>query len=73
MSLSPNIGRKGDRIHNSAPKNFLNFANFVSKKSGHFIKQNKYNKLRREIEARREEVKRGEILSHEEIWRDRDI
>jgi hypothetical protein len=32
------------------------------------LKQNKYNKLRKEIEARRSEIKRGEILSHEEIW-----
>ena len=37
------------------------------------LKQNKYNKLRKEIEARREEIKIGDVLSHEEIWRDRDI
>lgn len=37
------------------------------------LKQNKYNKLRKEIEARRDEIKRGEVLSHEEVWRDRDI
>ena len=34
------------------------------------LKQRKYNNLRKEIETRREEVKRGEVLSHEEIWQD---
>lgn len=37
------------------------------------LKQNKYNKLRKEIEARRSEIKRGEILSHEEIWQDKGV
>jgi hypothetical protein len=36
-------------------------------------KQNKYDKLRKEIEARREEIKRGEVLSHEEIWQDKGV
>jgi hypothetical protein len=47
-------------------KKILELANIL-------LKQNKYNKLRKEIEARREEVKRGEVLSHEEIWQDRDV
>jgi len=34
------------------------------------IKQNKYNKLRKEIENRQDEIKRGEVLTHEEIWQD---
>ncbi len=34
------------------------------------LKKNKYNRLRREIEDRRTEVKKGEILSHEDIWQD---
>ena len=37
------------------------------------LKQNKYNLLRKEIEARRYEIKRGEILSHEGIWQDRGV
>ncbi len=32
------------------------------------LKKNKYNRLRKEIEVRRSEVAKGEILSHEEIW-----
>ncbi len=38
----------------------------------YFIKllmnQNKYKKLQKEIEERRNEIKNGEILSHDEIW-----
>lgn len=34
------------------------------------VKHNKYNKLRKEIESRRAEVKKGEVLPHEEIWQD---
>lgn len=37
------------------------------------LKQNKYNKLRKEIEARRNEVRKGEVLSHEEVWRDKGV
>ena len=32
-------------------------------------KQKKYKKLRKEIEERRKEIEKGEILSHEEIWK----
>jgi sialic acid synthase SpsE len=47
-------------------KKILELANIL-------LKQNKYNKLRKDIEARRDEIKRGEILSHEEVWQNRDI
>ena len=32
------------------------------------IKQNKYNKLREELEIRKAEIKNGEVLSHKELW-----
>ncbi|MDQ7056620.1 MAG: hypothetical protein Q9M89_09305 [Persephonella sp.] len=32
-------------------------------------KQKKYKTLRKEIEERRQEVLKGEVLSHEEIWK----
>jgi len=39
------------------------------------LKQDKYTRLRKEIELRRAQIKKGEILSHEEIWQDihRDV
>lgn len=37
------------------------------------LKQSKYSKLRKEVEVRRNEIKRGEILSHEEIWQDKGV
>ena len=43
-------------------KKLSEFANIL-------INQNKYNKLRKEIESRRAEIKNGQFLSHEEIWR----
>ena len=44
-------------------KKVLDFANIL-------IKRSKYNRLRKEIEHRRDEVKRGEVLLHEEIWQE---
>ncbi|OQX21527.1 MAG: hypothetical protein BWK80_33040 [Desulfobacteraceae bacterium IS3] len=35
------------------------------------ICRKKYDKLRKEIDARRAEIKNGEVLSHEELWADR--
>ncbi len=35
------------------------------------LRRKKYNKLRKEIDARRAEIKNGEVLSHEELWADR--
>jgi hypothetical protein len=32
------------------------------------LKKEKYKNLRNEIEKRREEIKKGETLSHEEVW-----
>ncbi len=37
---------------------------------GILVKQGKYSRLRKEIEIRRAEIKKGEVLSHEEIWQD---
>lgn len=34
------------------------------------LKSKKYKKLREEIKKRREEVSKGKIMSHEEIWHD---
>jgi len=31
--------------------------------------QKKYKKLREEVEERRKEIIKGEVLSHEEIWK----
>ncbi|MBF0378375.1 MAG: hypothetical protein HQK72_12965 [Desulfamplus sp.] len=44
-------------------KSLLDFA-------GILLKKNKYSRLRKEIEFRRSEVVKGEVLSHEEIWQD---
>ncbi len=32
------------------------------------IEQSKYRKLRAELSERREEIRKGEVLTHEEIW-----
>jgi hypothetical protein len=32
------------------------------------LKKEKYKNLRNEIEKRRDEIKKGETLSHEEVW-----
>ena len=32
------------------------------------LKQKKYQKLREEIEERKKEITRGEVLTHGEIW-----
>ncbi len=32
------------------------------------LKKEKYQKLRKEIEERKKEIEKGEILTHEEIW-----
>ncbi|MDQ1328458.1 MAG: hypothetical protein QG641_1743 [Candidatus Poribacteria bacterium] len=53
-------------LNNEDKKKILELANIL-------LKQNKYNKLRKEIEARRNEVERGEVLSHEEIWQDKGV
>jgi len=34
------------------------------------LKSKKYKKLREEIQKRKEEIDKGEILSHKEIWND---
>ncbi|GAG86956.1 unnamed protein product [marine sediment metagenome] len=34
------------------------------------LKSKRYKKLREEIKERREEVSKGEVISHEEIWND---
>ncbi len=42
----------------------------LSEFAGILVKQNKYSRLRKEIEIRRAEIKKGEVLSHEEMWQD---
>ncbi len=37
------------------------------------IRQEKYNKLKEEIQSRRKEIAQGEILSHDEIWNHLDV
>ena len=32
------------------------------------LKQEKYKKLKEEIEDRKKEIERGEIFTHDEIW-----
>ena len=53
-------------LNDEDKKKILELANIL-------LKQNKYNELRKEIEARRNEVRKGEVLSHEEIWRDKGV
>ena len=53
-------------LNDDDKKKVLELANIL-------LKQNKYNKLRKEIEARRNEVRKGEVLSHEEIWQDKGV
>ncbi len=33
------------------------------------LKQKKYQKLREEIEERKKEIEKGEVFTHEEIWK----
>ena len=46
-------------------------------KVSYFIKllvnQSKYRKLKEEISMRREEIKKGETLTHEDIWNKIDV
>jgi hypothetical protein len=37
------------------------------------VSQSKYRKLKEEISMRREEIKKGEILTHEDIWNKIDV
>ena len=37
------------------------------------MKQTKYKRLKEEIHARREEISKGEILTHDEIWTHLDV
>jgi len=36
-------------------------------------RQSKYRKLKEAVSERREEIKRGEALSHEDIWEGMDV
>ena len=46
-------------------------------KAAYFLKllleQSKYHKTKTELMERREEVARGEVLAHEEIWSQLDV
>ena len=33
------------------------------------LKQEKYQKLKKEIEERKREIEKGEVFTHEEIWK----
>jgi len=37
------------------------------------LKQTKYKKLRAEISSKREEIKKGNVLTHDEIWDELDV
>jgi len=37
------------------------------------LNQSKYKRLKDEINSRREEIKRGEILDHNDIWNQLDV
>lgn len=37
------------------------------------IQQEKYNKLKKEIQSRRKEIEHGEVLTHHEIWTNLDV
>jgi len=52
-------------LDNDDKKSLSEFASIL-------IKKNKYNRLRKEIEDRRTEITKGEVLSHEELWQDID-
>lgn len=37
------------------------------------LNQSKYNKIRKEIEERRKEIKQGDVLSHDDIWNELNV
>ncbi|OAG27009.1 hypothetical protein [Thermodesulfatator autotrophicus] len=37
------------------------------------LKKEKYQKLKKEIEQRKKEIEKGEVLTHEEIWNKLDV
>jgi len=37
------------------------------------LQQSKYRRLRQELKSRREEISKGQTLSHEEIWERLDV
>ena len=37
------------------------------------LNQSKYKKLKDELAERREEIKKGDVLDHEEIWNEIDV
>jgi hypothetical protein len=50
-----------DRLDKDDKEKIVYFINLL-------IRQTKYRTLREEIEKRREEIKAGDVLTHEEIW-----
>ncbi len=48
-----------------------------SEKVSYFVKllmrQSKYRRLQEEVSERRQEIKRGDTLTHKEIWKDLNV
>ena len=51
------------RLDNEDRQKILDFIEIL-------LEQSKYENLRKEIENRRAEIHRGEVLTHEELWAD---
>ena len=41
--------------------------------AGLLLKQEKYKKLREEIEIRKMEIEKGDVLTHDEVWNRLDV
>ena len=53
------------KIINNLDKNDKRLVNLFVEE---LLKKEKYKSLREEIEKRREEIRKGEFLTHEEVW-----
>jgi hypothetical protein len=53
------------KIINNLDKNDKKLVNLFVEE---LLKKEKYKSLREEIEKRREEIRKGEFLTHEEVW-----
>ncbi len=64
--MLPNEEKLLNKLDKDDKEKLLYFAKIL-------LRQRKYNALKEEIQSRKEEVKKGEILSHKEIWDDLDV
>lgn len=64
-------------MHTVNIRNFEKLDREDQEKIAYFLKllleQSKYQKTRAEVQERREEIERGDTLTHEEIWSHRGV